>query len=61
MTKLNVISQQRVLVISNGSKLVSPDTPLQPGQIYESNAIMLAGAVRDAGPTRNSRHRHHPK
>ena len=26
-----------------------PGTPLQPGQIYESNAVMLAAAVRDAG------------
>jgi molybdopterin molybdotransferase len=28
---------------------VAPGTPLQPGQIYESNAVMLAAAVRDAG------------
>jgi molybdopterin molybdotransferase len=28
---------------------VSPGDPLRPGQIYESNSIMLAGAVRDAG------------
>jgi molybdopterin molybdotransferase len=47
--ELTVIPRQRVLVISTGSELVSPGTPLQPGQIYESNSIMLAGAVRDAG------------
>jgi molybdopterin molybdotransferase len=47
--KLRVIPRQRVLVISTGSELVSPGTPLQPGQIYESNSIMLASAVRDAG------------
>ena len=46
---LTVIPRQRVLVISTGSELVSPGTPLQPGQIYESNSIMLAAAVRDAG------------
>ncbi|MFZ3303170.1 MAG: gephyrin-like molybdotransferase Glp [Mycobacterium sp.] len=47
--ELTVIPPQRVLVISTGSELVSPGTPLQPGQIYESNSIMLAAAVRDAG------------
>jgi molybdopterin molybdotransferase len=49
LAELPVIPRQRVLVISTGSELVSPGTPLQPGQIYESNSIMLAAAVRDAG------------
>lgn len=49
MAELPVIPRQRVLVISTGSELVSPGEPLRPGQIYESNSIMLAGAVRDAG------------
>ena len=49
MAGLRVIPRQRVLVISTGSELVQPGTPLQPGQIYESNSIMLAGAVREAG------------
>jgi molybdopterin molybdotransferase len=49
LAELTVIPRQRVLVISTGSELVSPGTPLQPGQIYESNSIMLAAAVRDAG------------
>ena len=47
--ELTVIPRQRVLIISTGSELVSPGTPLRPGQIYESNAPMLAAAVRDAG------------
>lgn len=46
---LPVIPRQRVLVISTGTELVAPGTPLRPGQIYESNSIMLAGAVREAG------------
>jgi molybdopterin molybdotransferase len=49
MAELQVIPRQRVLVISTGSELVPPGIPLRPGQIYESNSIMLAGAVRDAG------------
>ncbi len=49
LSELMVIPRQRVLVMSTGSELVAPGTPLQPGQIYESNAVMLAAALRDAG------------
>jgi molybdopterin molybdotransferase len=49
MAELTVRPRQRVLVLSTGSELVPPGTPLRPGQIYESNSIMLAAAVRDAG------------
>lgn len=49
LAELPVIPRQRVLVISTGSELVTPGRPLQSGQIYESNSVMLAGAVREAG------------
>lgn len=39
----------RVLVLSTGSELVAPGTPLEHGQIYESNGVMLAAAVAEAG------------
>jgi molybdopterin molybdotransferase len=47
--ELKVVPRQRVLVMSTGSELVAPGAQLQPGQIYESNAVMLAAAARDAG------------
>lgn len=49
LAELPVVPRQRVLLISTGSELVAPGTPLRPGQIYESNSVMLAAAVREAG------------
>jgi molybdopterin molybdotransferase len=49
LAEVSVLPRPRVLVMSTGTELVAPGTPLLPGQIYESNAVMLAAAVRDAG------------
>lgn len=49
IAELSVLPRLRVLVMSTGTELVAAGTPLQPGQIYESNAPMLAAAVREAG------------
>jgi molybdopterin molybdotransferase len=38
-----------VLVLSTGSELVAPGTPLLPGQIYESNSALLVAAIEEAG------------
>jgi molybdopterin molybdotransferase len=39
----------RVTAISTGNELVEPGRPLVPGQIWESNAWMLAAAASQAG------------
>ncbi len=44
----------RVLVLSTGSELVEPGKPLGPGQIYESNAPMLAAAIAAIGGARHA-------
>lgn len=48
-SSLPVRRRPRVLVLSTGSELVGPGVALEPGQIYESNGVMLAAAVREAG------------
>ncbi|GGU79182.1 molybdopterin molybdotransferase MoeA [Lentzea flava] len=49
LARLPVRRRPRVLILSTGSELVEPGQPLQPGQIYESNGMMLASSVREAG------------
>src|SRR5690348_10938168 len=44
-----VVPAPRVLVLSTGSELVEPGSPLRHGQIYESNGVMLTAAIRAAG------------
>ncbi|MBF2076307.1 MAG: molybdopterin molybdotransferase MoeA [Synechococcales cyanobacterium C42_A2020_086] len=44
-----VFRRPRVAILSTGSELISPDQPLQPGQIIDSNQYALAALVAAAG------------
>lgn len=44
-----VHAQVRVTVFSSGNELVPPGQPLGPGQIYDSNRIMLMAWLRSVG------------
>lgn len=46
---LSVRGPMRVLVVSTGSELITAPNPLKHGQIYESNSVMLAAALRELG------------
>jgi molybdopterin molybdotransferase len=39
----------RAAVLSTGTELRRPGEPLEPGQIYESNGVMLAAALQTCG------------
>jgi molybdopterin molybdotransferase len=48
-TQLNVYRRPKVAILSTGNELVSPEQPLQPGQIVDSNQYALAAWVSLAG------------
>ncbi|MEO7721105.1 MAG: gephyrin-like molybdotransferase Glp [Pseudolysinimonas sp.] len=49
ITDVEVTARVRVAVISTGSELVAPGEQLAPGQIFDSNGVALAAAVRATG------------
>ena len=48
-TELTVYRRPRVAILSTGDELISPNSPLQPGQIVDSNQYALASAVAQSG------------
>src|SRR5262249_49468348 len=42
-------TRPRVAILSTGDEIIAPGTPMEPGRIYDSNATILADAVREQG------------
>jgi putative molybdopterin biosynthesis protein len=47
--RVSVVRRPRVAIISTGDELVPPGQPIRAGQIHDSNATVLADAVRELG------------
>jgi putative molybdopterin biosynthesis protein len=47
--RVSVVRRPRVAILSTGDELVPPGKPIRPGQIHDSNATVLADAVREMG------------
>ncbi len=47
--RVRVRPRPRVVVLSTGSELVDPGSPLSYGKIYDSNSALLTAAAREAG------------
>lgn len=47
--RLRVFRRPTVAVLATGSELKTPGTPLGPGEIYETNRVMLQESIRSSG------------
>ena len=49
IARVPVVRRPRVAIVSTGDELLPPGAPMRPGLIYDSNATILADAVRELG------------
>ena len=49
VAEVKVWRRPRVAILSTGNELVAPGAPIRPGQVYDSNAAILAAAVEELG------------
>jgi putative molybdopterin biosynthesis protein len=49
LDRVDCVRRPRVAILSTGDELIAPGEPLQPGQVHDSNATVLADAVRELG------------
>ena len=54
VAEVDVWRKPVVAILSTGDEIIAPGEPMQPARVYDSNAQVLADAVREAGgePTR---------
>lgn len=51
LAEVPVWRRPRVAIFSTGDEIVPPGGPIRPGQVYDSNAAVLAAAVEELGCT----------
>ncbi|MFO0870459.1 MAG: molybdopterin biosynthesis protein [Pirellulales bacterium] len=49
VTSVAVWRRPRVAIVSTGDEIIAPGTPMRPGLVYDSNARIIADAVRELG------------
>jgi len=49
LARVSVVRRPRVAVVSTGNELIMPGETMRPGLVFDSNAAILADAVREAG------------
>ena len=43
------VPRLRVAILSTGNEIIAPGVPLQPGQVHDANATLVADALREMG------------
>jgi putative molybdopterin biosynthesis protein len=49
MQRVSVVRRPRVAILSTGDELIPPGATMRPGLVFDSNATILADAVRELG------------
>jgi putative molybdopterin biosynthesis protein len=49
LAQVSVVRRPRVAIISSGDEIIPAGAPMRPGLVYDSNATILADAVRELG------------
>jgi putative molybdopterin biosynthesis protein len=49
LARVSVVRRPRVAVLSTGDEIIPPGAVMRPGLVYDSNAAILADAVRELG------------